>query len=156
MQGRKRSPISPAGVRKTGEPLREIPEPPAYLRPRAAENFRQTCAILISTGAITAGDLPLVERYAATLDRWQSAEERLAKDSLHWERLVDRKGDDASSVPLPAMSQSIKMAEMLLKMESALGLNPVERSRLPTNQPETSMEEELAAMIRNSARGGDA
>lgn len=154
MQGRKRSPVTSAGIRKTGEPLREIPEPPAYLRPRAAENFRQTCEYLISTGSITSGDVPLVERYAATLDRWQSAEERLAKDTLHWERLVDRKGDDASSVPLPAMAQSLKMCEQLGKMESALGLNPVERSRLPTNEPEMSMEEEIEQMIRRSARDG--
>ena len=154
MQGRKRSPVTSAGVRKTGEPLREIPEPSAYLRPRAAENFRQTCAYLIATGSITSGDVPLVERYAATLDRWQSAEERLAKDTLHWERLVDRKGDDASSVPLPAMAQSLKMCEQLGKMESALGLNPVERSRLPTNEPELSMEQEIEEMIRRSARDG--
>jgi P27 family predicted phage terminase small subunit len=154
MQGRKRSTVTSAGIRKTGEPLREIPEPPAYLRPRAAENFRQTCGFLIASGSITSGDVPLVERYAATLDRWQSAEERLAKDTLHWERLVDRKGDDASSVPLPAMAQSIKMGEQLSKLESALGLNPVERSRLPTNEPETTAMEEIDALIRRSARDG--
>lgn len=153
MQGRKRSPVTSAGVRKTGEPLREIPEPSAYLRPRAAENFRQTCAYLIASGSITNGDVPLVERYAATLDRWQSAEERLAKEAIHWERLIDRKGDDASSVPLPAMAQSLKMGEVLSKLESALGLNPVERSRLPTNQPETSVEDEVEEMIRRSAQG---
>jgi|LauGreDrversion4_2_1035121.scaffolds.fasta_scaffold674832_2 P27 family predicted phage terminase small subunit len=147
MQGRKKSVVGADGVRRCGEPLREVPEPPAFLRPRAAEKFQSTCEYLIALGSITVGDLGLVARYAATFDRWLSAEEELAKGKIHWERLVTRTGDDGSAVPLPAMLQASKMSEALLKLEAALGLNPVERARLPVNQPVMTLEEELADEI---------
>jgi P27 family predicted phage terminase small subunit len=155
MRGRKPSPVGPQGVRSSGAPLRSIPEPPGFLRPRAAEKFRTTSEYLIGLGAVTIGDVGLIARYAAVFDRWVSAEEELAKGTIHFERLVTRTGDDGSAVPLPAMLQAAKCHDQLMKLESALGLNPVERSRLSNGTPEGSIEDEIRALVQASGDGGD-
>jgi P27 family predicted phage terminase small subunit len=133
MQGRKKLPQTAAGeCRMAGVPLREPPEPPAFLTDGAKRRFREVIEQLTDIGALAETDAGVVARYAAIYDRWEQAEAALASSGpIHYARLTNRAGQPASAVALPAMAQAAKCHDQLCKLESALGLNPVERTRLP-------------------------
>lgn len=152
MQGRKRLAVDYTGEhRQTGRAFRQLPEPPEWMRENAAERFREVCGQLDSLGALAETDLGLVQRYACVYGRWLDAERALAEspDTIHFARLTNRAGQPASSVAVPALAQLNKCADQLAKMESALGLTPTERTRLPATRdpgPPDPMEELLARM----------
>lgn len=108
----------------------QLPEPPAFVRPRAADFFREACINLDSMGVLAKTDKHTVLRYAVTLDRWYSAEEELAKDSMHYQSMVGRNGEQKASKPSPAFAQSAACNEQLRQLESVLGFTPADRTRL--------------------------
>jgi P27 family predicted phage terminase small subunit len=136
MQGRKKLPQTVTGERRqTGIPFPELPEPPAFLTDGAKRRFREVVRQLDGIGALAVTDVGVVARYAAVYDRWEQAEAALASSGgLGYTRLVNRAGEPASAVALPAMAQAAKCHDQLTKLESALGLNPVERARLPATR----------------------
>jgi phage terminase small subunit len=44
---------------------------------------------------------------------------------------LNRQGEEASAVAMPAMMQASKALDQMRKIEAALGLSPAERGRLP-------------------------
>jgi P27 family predicted phage terminase small subunit len=129
---RKLSPITAAGRREiAGEPLDVIPEPPAWMNPAARRKFEEVAGYLVALRALTAGEVSLVEQFAACYARWVEAEEALSSGDPGWRTVISRGGAAGSSVPTPMMLQSQRSIEQLRKLSAALGLSPVERSRLP-------------------------
>jgi P27 family predicted phage terminase small subunit len=144
------------GRKRKLEPTDGLPAqwaPPDYLTAGAKARFRQVVAQLDARGALADTDFGVLARYAAVFDRWTQAEAILAAsgDGLHYARLTDRAGKPASSVALPAMRQADSCAAQLAKLEAVLGLNPVERGRLPdkggADEPD-EFDEMMAAIDR--------
>lgn len=138
MQGRKKYTVDYAGERRqTGRGYAQLPEAPEWMTPGAAERFREIVAQLDEIGALAVTDIGLCERYACTYDRWRIAERVLAAsgEEIHYTRLLNRAGQPASAVAVPALAQLNKAADQLAKMEASLGLTPCERSRLPVTRP---------------------
>ena len=137
MQGRKKLPLNYAGERRqTGSRSQHLLAPPEWMTPGGAARFREVADQLDRIGALAETDIGLLQRYAAVFDRWQAAERVLAEsgEAVHYTRLLNRAGQPASSVAVPALAQVAKCADQLAKMESALGLCPTERSRLPVTR----------------------
>ena len=151
MRGRKRLALTAAGeCRQTGVPFRELPAPPAFLTAGAKRRFREVVEQLDAVGALAVTDAGVVARYAAVFDRWEQAEAALsASGGLGYMRLTNRAGEPASAVATPAMAQVSKCHDQLTKLESVLGLNPTERTRLPT--AETTMEDDFERLVRESS-----
>ena len=138
MQGRKKQSLDYTGDhRQTGRACGQLPEPPEWMTVGAADRFREIVRQLDEIGALAVTDLGLCERYACTYDRWRTAEKTLAEsgEEIHYTRLLNRAGQPASAVAVPALAQLNKCADQLAKMEAALGLTPCERSRLPATRP---------------------
>jgi P27 family predicted phage terminase small subunit len=113
-----------------GEFYDQLPEPPAFARPRAADFFREACHSLDGMGVLTKTDKHCVLRYAMTLDRWYSAEEELAKEAIHFSSKVGRGGEEKSAKPSAFFAQSAACHEQLRQLESVLGFTPADRTRL--------------------------
>lgn len=132
MPSPKLRPITADGPRQyPGQPLTEAPDPPSWMRPIAAEKFRETAAYLVSLGAITAAELPLVEAFATAYCHFVEAETLLAASPLTHRAVKNRAGDECSPVALPAAAQSAKAFDQMRRAAASLGLAPVERGRLP-------------------------
>jgi phage terminase small subunit len=84
--------------------------------------------------AVTAGEVPLVEQFAAVYSRWLQSEIDLANGDPGWRTVVTRQGTDGSSVPTPAMLTNRTALEQLRKLATALGLSPVDRAKLPASR----------------------
>jgi P27 family predicted phage terminase small subunit len=113
-----------------GEFYETLPEPPSFMRERAADFFREACAQLDAMGVLAKTDKHAVVRYAATLDRWYSAEEELAKNAIHFHSMVGRQGEEKASKPTPFFAQSAACHEQLRQLEAVLGFTPADRTRL--------------------------
>lgn len=107
-----------------------LPEPPDFLRPRAAEFFREACRNLDAMGVLAKTDIHAVLRYATTLDRWYSAEEELAKEAIHFQAKMGRGGEEKAAKPSPYFAQATACHEQLRQLESVLGFTPADRTRL--------------------------
>lgn len=155
MPPRKLSPVTAAGRRDyPGQPLVEVPDPPAWMRPIAREKFLNTAEYLVSLRAITAAELPLVEMYATAYCHYVEAEMILAAAPLTHRAVLNRQGEEASPVALPAAAQSAKALDQLRKLAAALGLAPVERGRLPAAAagPEDDPVEKMFAEVEAEDR----
>lgn len=145
---RKLKPVLASGVRViNGTPLTEVPAAPEWMRSRAQRKFTETCEYLVGLRAITYAELGVVERLAVYYDQWCSAQEILAANDLHYAAVQTRQGTDGSAVASAAFMQASKCADIIRKCEQDLGLNPVERARLPVTASggeEDPMEELLA------------
>ena len=131
---KKLKPVLASGIRVTkGTPLKESPPAPEWMRPRAQRKFTETCQYLVSLGAITYAELGVVERLAVYYDQWCTAQEILAGNDLHYAAVQTRQGTDGSAVASAAFMQASKCADIIRKCEQDLGLNPVERARLPVS-----------------------
>lgn len=108
----------------------KLPEPPEFLRERAAAIFREACLNLDQMGVLAKTDKHAVVRYAATLDRWYSAEEELAKTAIHYHAKVGRQGEEKAAKPTPEFAQSAACHDQLRQLESVLGFTPADRTRL--------------------------
>lgn len=136
MPPRKLAPFTAAGPRKiTGQPLSDAPDPPKWMRPIAQQKFIEVCEYLVDLGCLTAGELPMVEMFAAAYCHYVEAEMILAGSPLTYRAVLNRQGEEASSVALPAAAQSAKAVDQMRRLGAALGLSPVERSRLPAGRP---------------------
>jgi P27 family predicted phage terminase small subunit len=134
MPPRKLSPFTADGPRAyAGKPLTKIPEPPKWMRTVAQKRFLATCEYLVGIGALTAGEVPMVEAFSAAYGRWVEAEIALAADPITYRSVTNRAGEAASAVALPAQAQASKALDHLRKFAAALGLSPAERGRLPVN-----------------------
>ena len=100
----------------------------------ACRKFTEVAGYLVSLRALAAGEVSLIEQYAAVYSRWVAAEKVLAAGDPGWRTVLTRQGTPGSSVPTPAMLQSQRSIEQLRKLSSLLGLSPVERSRLPAGR----------------------
>lgn len=150
---RKLAPFTAAGPREiTGQPLAEVPEPPAWLTPVAQEKFREVAGYLVSLGAVTDGEVDLVVQYAAVWSRWREAEEAMAAaGGLHYRAVQNRQGEAASAVALPAMAQAAKCLDQLRRLTAALGLSPVERLKLPAVRDPGPIDEMEILLARHEA-----
>jgi P27 family predicted phage terminase small subunit len=150
MPYRRLSPTTAAGPREiAGRPLTEIPEPPAWMTEAARRKFAEIAGYLVGLGAVTAGELALVEQYAAVYARWAAAEEQLSSGDPGWRTVLTRQGTPGSSVPTPAMLQSQRSIEQLRKLGATLGLAPVERTRLPAARS-GSEPDEMEELLRDA------
>jgi P27 family predicted phage terminase small subunit len=107
-----------------------LPEPPEFMRERAKSFFREACISLDRMGVLAKTDIHVAIRYAATLDRWYSAEEELAKSEIHYHSMIGRQGEEKAAKPTPYFSQSAACHEQLRQLESVLGFTPADRARL--------------------------
>jgi len=107
-----------------------LPDPPAWMRPRAQAIFSETCHHLDEMGVLARSDIYVVSRYAAVLDRWLSAEEELSKSAIHFHAMAGRNGEEKSAKPSPAFAQSAACHDQLRNLETVLGLTPADRTRL--------------------------
>jgi P27 family predicted phage terminase small subunit len=113
-----------------GEFYEELPEPPAFLRDRAKQFFVESCINLDAMGVLAKTDKHVVVRYAATLDRWYSAEEAMAGETMHYLSMTGRQGEMKSAKPTPAFAQASACHDQLRQLETALGFTPADRTRL--------------------------
>lgn len=153
MPPRKLSPITSSGARHiSGKPLTDVPEPPSWMRPVAARKFVETASYLVDIGAITAGEIPLVEAYSAAYGRWAEAEAHMAGAPLTYRAVLNRQGEEASAVALPAQAQASKALDQMRKFSAALGLSPVERARLPAG-PTPEGDDPVEQLFRDAGHG---
>jgi P27 family predicted phage terminase small subunit len=149
MPNHRLSPMLADGPRDVaGTPLTEIPTPPAFLDSTGRRKFLEVAEYLVGLRALTAGEIPLVEQFAAVYARWIAAEEALAAGDPGWRTVVTRQGTPGSSVPTPAMLQSQRSIEQMRRLASLLALAPVERARLPTARD--GGEDEYERLLRES------
>jgi len=136
---RKLKSVLASGCRNTkGTPLKEVPVAPEWMRPRAKKKYTETCGYLVALRAVTYAELGVIERLAVYYDQWCSAQEILAKTELHYSAVQTRQGTDGSAVASAAFMQASKCSDVIRKCEQDLGLNPVERARLPAAPSDVS------------------
>ena len=132
MPQRKLLPVTANGFREpAGTPLTQVPSPPSWMGEVAAKKFIETAEYLVDLRAITIGEVPLLEQFAACYGRWVAAEEALANGDPGWRTVLTRQGTEGTAVPTPAMLQSRQSVDQLRKLAAALGLSPVDRLKLP-------------------------
>ena len=135
MPARKLLPVTAAGPRDiAGQPLDRVPPPPAWMNNVASSKFIQTMEYLVDLRAVSAGEVPLVEQFAAVYSRWLQSEIDLANGDPGWRTVVTRQGTDGSSVPTPAMLTNRTALEQLRKLATVLGLSPIDRAKLPASR----------------------
>ena len=135
MPPRKLRPVLSTGPREiAGRPLLEAPPPPVWMRPLAKAKFTETAEYLVGIGSITAAELPLVEMFAVAYCHFVEAETMLAGDPLTYRAVLNRQGDEASAVALPAAAQAAKAVDQMRRIGAALGLAPTERAKLPATR----------------------
>lgn len=150
MPPRKLRPITAAGPREIGgQPLVEVPAPPPFLNEVGRRKFEEVAAYLVDLGSLTAGEVPLVEMYAAAYSRWAAAEEMLAAGDPGWRVVITRAGTEGTAVPTAAMLQSKQSIDQLRRLGAALGLAPVERAKLPSIRP-AGQEDEVERIFREA------
>jgi len=108
----------------------EMPMPPEWMRPRAAAIFVEVCLLLKDMGVLAKTDERVAHRYAAVQDRWLSAEEELAKTTMHYSAMAGRAGEDKAVKPSAAFAQASACHDQLRNLETVLGLTPADRTRL--------------------------
>jgi len=137
--GRKLRSCTVNGVRRSPvATLTEIPDPPAWMRPAAAQRFSEVA------------EIGVVEQYAACYGRWVEAEQELSKVAVNYRAVLNRQGEEASAVALPAMMQASKSLDQMHRLGACLGLNPTERARLPATKSGEVDEMDLL-LARNNA-----
>jgi len=135
MPARKLLPVTAAGPRDiAGQPLTRVPPPPPWMNDVASSKFIELMAYFVDVGAITAGEVPLVEQFSCCYARWWQSEIELANGDPGWRTVVTRQGTDGSSVPTPAMLTNRTALEQLRKLATVLGLSPVDRAKLPASR----------------------
>jgi P27 family predicted phage terminase small subunit len=135
MPPRKLSPFTSAGPRAiAGQPLVEVPDPPAWMRPIAKAKFVEVAEYLVALGSVTSAELPLVEMFAVAYCHFVEAETLLAGDPLTYRAVLNRQGEEACAPALPAAAQSAKAVDQMRRIGAALGLTPVDRSKLPSTR----------------------
>lgn len=150
MPSPKLRPVTAAGPRQyPGRPLEEAPDPPSWMRPIAQEKYRETVEYLVGIGAITAAELPMVEVFAVAYGHWREAEELLAGNPLTHRSVLNRQGEEASPVALPAAAQASKAFDQMRRAAASLGLAPVERGRLPAKA--AGVDDEFEQLVRRSS-----
>lgn len=131
-----------------GKPLDYIPDPPTWMRPAARRRFIEVIEYLAGIKAITSAEVALVAQYSSCFGRWIEAEEAMSTAAIQYRAVLNRQGEEASAVALPAMMQASKSLDQMRKLEAALGLSPVERARLPAGvggEPSCPMDALLAS-----------
>lgn len=150
MPPRKLLPLTAAGPREIGgQTLTEIPEPPPFLNEAGRRKFEEVAAYLVDLGSLTAGEVPLVEMFAAAYSRWVAAEEMLAAGDPGWRVVITRAGTAGSAVPSVATIQMRTSIDQLRRLGAALGLAPVERAKLPSTR-QAGQEDEVDRMFREA------
>ncbi len=150
MPPRKLLPLTAAGPREIGgQPLVEVPAPPPFLNEVGRRKFEEVAAYLVDLGSLTAGEVPMVEMFAAAYSRWAAAEEMLAAGDPGWRVVITRAGTEGTAVPSAAMLQSKQSIDQLRRLGAALGLAPVERAKLPSIRP-AGQEDEVERMFRDA------
>jgi P27 family predicted phage terminase small subunit len=150
MPPRKLRPITAAGPRDiSGKPLTEVPAPPGWMDDVGRRKFEEVGAYLVDLGAITVGEVPLLEMFAATYARWIAGEGMLAAGDPGWRTVITRQGTEGTAVPTAAMLQVRTSIDQLRRLGAALGLAPVERAKLPAVR-EGGQEEDVERMFREA------
>lgn len=119
---------------KNREELGESPdkplEPPAWLKPRAQEVFRNVVAWLTRMGTIAESDVNVITRYAATYCLWEFAAQKLQEVDMGYVEVTAPDGALRFVRPNGLMAQFKEAGESLRHLETVLGLTPGDRTRL--------------------------
>jgi P27 family predicted phage terminase small subunit len=113
-----------------GTPATALPEPPEWLRPSAKAMFRLVCEFTQQMGTLCNSDTQVITRYAIVWDKWQEAEQQLAKTGECWREVLAPDGSLRFCRPTKWQSQSNHCHEQLRQLETVLGLTPADRTRL--------------------------
>ena len=113
-----------------GTPLREMPQPPDYIKPLAQQMFRQVCEYTQNMGTLAESDVEVIARYAAVWERWRTAEEQLKGMDSGYVEVLAPDGSLRFSRPNKWMTQANVSHEQLRQLETVLGLTPADRTRL--------------------------
>ena len=116
-----------------GTSLGDIPEPPEYLKPAAAEMFTQVCEMTQRMGTLAETDTQVIARYAAVWERWMTAETCLKEYDSGYVEVLAPDGSLRFSRPNRWMAQANACHEQLRQLETVLGLTPADRTRLGYN-----------------------
>jgi P27 family predicted phage terminase small subunit len=153
MPPRKLRPFTAAGAREiSGVPLVDVPAPPEWMDEVGRRKFEEVGAYLVALGAITAGEVPLLEMFATTYARWIAAEKILAAGDPGWRTVIGRTGTEGTAVPTAAMLQARTSIDQLRRLGAALGLAPVERAKLPAVR-QGREEDEVERMFQTACCG---
>ena len=110
------------------------PKPPAYLDEIAVQQWKAKAKQLAERGDLTPADWNSLELYGANCSMYRKAVEDLATRGFS---IVNSQGGESRN---PALSAKADAANLLIKMSSLLGFDPVSRRRNPV---ETEEEDEL-------------
>jgi P27 family predicted phage terminase small subunit len=113
-----------------GTPLRDLPDPPEYLKPAAKTMFHQVCIYTQNMGVLAESDVEVIARYSAVWDRWRTAEEHLKQLDSGYVEVLAPDGSLRFSRPNKWMTQANSSHEQLRQLETVLGLTPADRTRL--------------------------
>lgn len=108
-----------------------LPLVPAHLSPSAADKFLNTCETLHRMGVLAESDTEIVARYSIALDMFHAASEQLKEEVEPVREVVDPKtGEMRFTRNCAALDLWNQMSSELRRLESALGLSPVDRAKL--------------------------
>lgn len=116
------------------EPSRasDTPEPPAYLKGYAVDEWRAVARELHRCGVLTVIDTAVLAAYCQAYGRWRLAEEALQRmtdgDKLMNGFIIRRRNGEAGSNPLVRAAQ--RAATEMLRFASEFGMTPVARARI--------------------------
>jgi P27 family predicted phage terminase small subunit len=113
-----------------GTKMAALPEPPEWLRPAAKAMFTLVCQFAQNMGTLAESDVQVIARYAITWDKWQEAEQHLAKTGECWREVLAPDGSLRFCRPTKWQSQSNHCHDQLRQLETVLGLTPADRTRL--------------------------
>jgi P27 family predicted phage terminase small subunit len=130
-----------------------LPEPADWLRPAAKAMFRQVASFCQGMGTLAESDEQVITRYAVTWNRWQEAEQELAKPGAEgWREVLAPDGSLRYSRPTKWQAQSSQCHEQLRQLETVLGLTPADRTRLGYGAVKVELDP-VDAMFDDAASG---
>jgi P27 family predicted phage terminase small subunit len=147
MKGRKPKPVELRLV--TGNPgkrpIRRVPKPngqaarPAWLSPKAANEWRRLAPQLNVLGLLTSADRAFFAAYCEAFASWRHANNEIARLG---EIVLDA---DGSPVKNPWMRIRTEAASEMHRFGSEFGLSPASRTRVGSEVPDENRNEDPAA-----------
>jgi P27 family predicted phage terminase small subunit len=111
------------------QPIAKAPEPPAFLKGEALEEWRHLAPELERLGLLTAVDGAALAAYCQAYRRWIQAERRVNREGL----VLNAKSRYAQAHPAMGIAQ--RSMQLMRAFMAEFGLTPASRSRISVAPP---------------------
>lgn len=127
-------------------PPTEQPDFPEWLTEEAAAAWHYVAPLLESMGVLARIDGNALARYCTLWARWRACEQKIATYGDVFP-IKNEEGKVVGFVPTPYVGQSVKLCQLLARLEAEFGMTPSSRTRISAPQKKQDGEGDLAKIL---------